>query len=382
MSDRSRSIPSATSRRSLIAVSSKPSAHRPPWPVTARWLPTRLFVQSPTVATLVLLALLVPAFASAQTVPADDPALGRLVAEIERLEELSGGTMGVAAIDLQTGREAYLNPDDPFPMASTYKVPIAVQLLSRVDRGEIALSDMIEVEPGDLHPGSGIISRLFDDPGVVLSLRNLLELMLLISDNSATDLTLAAAGGGVAVTERMRRLGIDGIRVERPTSLLIADYVGVEGVPDDGRISPEEWDELAEELDEEDRERAAEAFADDGRDTATPRAMAELLRMIWNRTAVSEENTELLLDILRRVETGTGRIKGALPPGTTVAHKTGTIGATTNDVGIVYLPDDAGHVVTVVFVKDSEIPVPGREQAIAQVSRAIYDFFLFDRGPR
>lgn len=323
---------------------------------------------------------LAPSTASSQTVPEDDPALERLVAEIERLEELSGGTMGVAAIDLETGREAYLNPDESFPMASTYKVPIAVQLLTRVDRGEIALSDMIEVEPGDLHPGSGTIASLFDDPGVVLSLRNLLELMLLISDNSATDLTLTAAGGGAAVTDRMRALGIEGIRVDRPTSVLIADFVGVEGVPDDGRVSPEEWDELTEDLGGDDRERAAEAFADDERDTATPRAMAALLRAIWDRSAVSEESTELLLDILRRVMTGTARIKGILPPGTTVAHKTGTVGATTNDVGILYLPDDAGHVVTVVFVKDSEVPVPEREEAIAQVSRAIYDFFLFDPG--
>lgn len=355
------------------------TCHRSRPPVTPAVVRPSSARRSPGLA-FALVTLLVPGAAAAQTVPADDPALERLVAEIERLEDLSGGTMGVAAIDLETGREAYLNPDEPFPMASTYKVPIAVQLLTRVDRGEIALSDMVDVEPGDLHPGSGIISRLFDDPGVALSLRNLLELMLLISDNSATDMTLAAAGGGAAVTERMRALDIEGIRVDRPTSVLIADYVGVEGVPDDGRVSPEEWDELAEELDEEDRERAAEAFAADERDTATPRAMGELLRMIWNRTAVSEESTELLLDILRRVETGAGRIKGALPPGTTVAHKTGTIGATTNDVGIIYLPDDAGHVVTVVFVKDSEMPVPAREEAIAQVSRAVHDFFLFDPG--
>ncbi len=69
-----------------------------------------------------------------------------------------------------------------------------------------------------------------------------------------------------------------------------------------------------------------------------------------------------------------------MPPDVTVGHKTGTIGATTNDVGIIYLPDGAGHVVTVAFVKDSDLPVPDRERAIAQVSRAIYDFFLFNPG--
>ncbi|MDX1494051.1 MAG: class A beta-lactamase [Longimicrobiales bacterium] len=329
---------------------------------------------------LLVAGSLLPASAGAQTVPADDPALQRLVAELQRIEELSGGTLGVGAIHLETGREAYLHPDEPFPMASTYKVPIAVQLLTRVDAGEIALSDMVEVEPGDLHPGSGTISGLFDDPGVILSLHNLLELMLLISDNSATDMTLRAAGGGEAVTRRMEELGIDGIRVDRPTSLLIADWLGVQGVPADGRVSPQEWDELADELDEATREQAAAAFAVDLRDTSTPRAMAELLRATWEGEAVSPESTELLLDILRRVETGTGRLKGVLPEGTTVAHKTGTIGATTNDVGIIYLPGDAGHAVAAVFVKDSDVPVADRERAIAHAARAIYDFFTFNPG--
>lgn len=332
------------------------------------------------IAGVLLAAAVGPLRAQTHTVPADDPALARLVQEIERLEPISEGVMGVAAIHLETGREAYLNADESFPMASTYKVPIAVQLLTRVDRGEVSLSDMIEVHPEDLHPGSGTIADLFDDPGVILSLRNLMELMLLISDNSATDMTLTAAGGGDAVTARMRALGIEGIRVDRPTSLLIGDYVGVEGIADDGRVSPEEWDRLTDALGAEERDRAAEEFASDVRDTSTPRAMAELLRRIWDGEAVGAESTDLLLDVLRRVETGTGRIKGVLPPETTVAHKTGTIGGTTNDVGIIYLPGDAGHVVAVVFVKDSDADGEDREAAIAQVSRAIYDFFLFNPG--
>jgi beta-lactamase class A len=315
----------------------------------------------------------------AQTVPTDDPLLSRLVEEIERLEPISGGRIGVAAIHLETGREAYLNPDESFPMASTYKVPIAVQLLTRVDRGEVLLSDMVEVQREDLHPGSGTIARLLDDPGVVLSLHNLLELMLLISDNSATDLTLRLAGGGSAVTERVRSLGVEGIRVDRPTSVLIGDWTGVD-LPEHGRVSPEEWQELRDAVAAESRAEAAETFASDPRDRSTPRAMAHLLRRIWDREAVSPESAELLIDVLRRVETGTGRIKGLLPPNTTVAHKTGTIGGTTNDVGIIYLPGEAGHVVTVVFVKDSEVSVPQRERAIAHVSRAIYDFFLFNPG--
>ncbi|MDH3735083.1 MAG: class A beta-lactamase [Gemmatimonadota bacterium] len=338
----------------------------------------RLEVRPRSAAVLLCLLLVIPARVSlAQTVPADDEGLNRLLVEIERLAEASGGTVGVGAVHVETGRSVWLNGDERFPMASTYKVPIAVQLLSRVDRGEIALSDMVELEPTDIHPGSGTISSLFDDPGVALSLTNLMELMLLISDNSATDLTLRAAGGPDGVNARMAELGVEGLSVDRPTSVLISDWVGVDA-PADGRISFDDFVEAAQEVSETEREAANAAFATDPRDTSTPRAMAHLLAAVWVGEALSGESTEILKDVMLRVQTGTGRIKGVLPPGTDVGHKTGTIGGTTNDVGYIYLPDDGGHVVTVVFVKDSELPVPDREASIAQISRAVYDYFLFN----
>ncbi|WP_420449305.1 class A beta-lactamase [Candidatus Palauibacter sp.] len=335
---------------------------------------TRLAAATLAVALLPALPL-----AAQSATPAGDPGLGRLLAEIERLAPSSGGTVGVGAVHIETGRAVWFNEDERFPMASTYKVPIAVQLLSWVDRGEISLADMVELEPGDIHPGSGTISNLFDDPGVALSLRNLLELMLLISDNSATDLTLTAAGGPDAVNARMAELRVEGLSVNRPTSVLIGDYSGVE-TPEDGRISLSQFRDRAEGVSASERDAAREAFSTDARDTSTPRAMAHLLAMTWAGKALGSKNTEVFKDIMLRVQTGTGRIKGVLPPGTPVGHKTGTIGGTTNDVGYIYLPDGAGHVITVVFVKDSERPVPAREGAIAQISRAIYDYFLFNPG--
>ena len=285
--------------------------------------------------------------------------------------------MGVAAIHLESGRAAYLNPDDSFPMASTYKVPIAVELLHRVDQGELELSKRVDLAPGDLSPGSGVISRLFDDPGVSLSLHNLLELMLLISDNSATDLCLREAGGGESVTARMKALGIEGIRVDRPTLGVISDWIGVEDVPSRDQLTLDAYGGLVEAVSEEKRERARRAFEKDPRDGSTPRAMGALLQKIWSGDALSESSSALLIDIMERCETGEGRLKGLLPEGTIVAHKTGTIGSTTNDVGIITLPGDAGHVVVAAFVKDSERPTPERERAIAEAARAAHDYFLF-----
>lgn len=310
--------------------------------------------------------------------PPEDAGLMRLYREIERLSAGSGGTVGVGIIHLETGRRLSFNGQEPFPMASTYKVPIAVQLLTRADNGEISLEDMVRLAQEDLHPGSGTLARLFDDPGVILSLHNLLELMLLISDNSATDLVLRAAGGPEAVNARMAELGIRGLRVDRPTSLLIGDYLGLKGTPEDGRMTKESFAALYEAVDDTARALARKNFATDPKDTSTPMAMASLLEILWNGGALSTQSTELLLDILTRVETGEGRLKGMLPPGTQVGHKTGTIGGTTNDAGIITLPDEAGHVITVVFVKDSEFEGSEREGVIAQIARAVYDYFLFN----
>src|SRR5213593_4583488 len=188
---------------------------------------------------LVFWLLIVAASAAAPQVR--DPGLGRLEQEIARLAPLAGGTVGVAAVHLESGREVYFNRVEPFPMASTYKVPIAVQLLTRVDQGEVRLDSLIALTPADLHPGSGTLTELFDDPGVILSLRNYLELMLLISDNSATDVVLRTAGTGSAVNARLRALGVNGISVDRPTVRLIADAIGITNLPADSVLTLERF---------------------------------------------------------------------------------------------------------------------------------------------
>lgn len=316
-----------------------------------------------------------PAHASAQR---SDDGLARLQREIVRLSALAGGKVGVGIIHLESGRELFVNGDEPYPMASTYKVPIAVQLLTRVDSGRVRLDSMIALKPSDLHPGSGTLTNLFDDPGVSLSVRNLLELMLLISDNSATDINLRTAGGASAVNARLATLGITGISVNRPTVELIADAIGIRNLPPEEQRSIASFQRLAREVSESAQRDAARAFYSDRRDTATPRGMAALLKAIWDRKALGAGSAALLLDIMRRCETGENRIKGLLPPETTVMHKTGTLGiGVANDVGIVELPDNGGHVVVAIFVKESSKDSETQERTIAQIARAAYDYFLF-----
>ena len=302
--------------------------------------------------------------------------LNVLKKELSRLADLSGGKMGIGVIHLETGRKIFINNNTRYPLASTYKVPIAVQLLKRVEKGEINLTDMTNVQPKDQHPGSGILSVLFVAPGIELSLRNQLELMMIISDNSATDICLSAAGGANQVTNLLKKNNIRNMSIDRPTIGIIGDWLGLEleGGVNSNKVMNEKYNDLSKEAMREARNK----FEEDPRDTATPKAMAELLQMIWSNKILRKESSELLLDIMSRCQTGEDRLKGLLPTDTYVAHKTGTIGSTTNDVGIIRLPNNKGNIVVVAFVKDSELDIPVRERAIAHVSRAVHDYFLFN----
>jgi beta-lactamase class A len=312
--------------------------------------------------------------------PAADPRIERLEREMNRISAGAQGAIGVAAIHVESGRMALLNGSERFAMASTFKVPIAVQLLGRIDRAEERLDRMITLRPSDLHPGSGTLARLFTQPGVALSVRNLLELMMLISDNSATDILLRLAGGPEAVTARMRALGVDGLRVDRPTVNLIADIYGVEKLPPEQEWTPEVLAEALAAVPKDRSKAAEERYSTDPRDTATPEAMARLLVRVCRRDVLKPESADLLLDLMRRCQTGPARIHGMLPEGTPVAHKTGTGNGVVNDVGIITLPENAGHVALAVFVRGPESRETASERAIAQVSRAVYDFFLYQRA--
>ncbi|HEY4070940.1 MAG TPA: serine hydrolase, partial [Sphingomicrobium sp.] len=119
-------------------------------------------------------------------------------------------------------------------------------------------------------------------------------------------------------------------------------------------------------------------FDDDPRDTSTPNAMAQLLERIYTGKALSPASTKLLGEIQERNTTGKARIRARLPNGTVVAEKTGTIGGSVNNVGVITLPGNAGKLIVAVFIKKSSRPFEDRERVIADISRALYDYYLFE----
>jgi len=305
--------------------------------------------------------------------------------QLARIATSAGGRVGAAALHLETGKTVSLNGAMRFPLASAVKIPVALQLLARVDRGELALDTMIAIEPHHVRPGAGIIARRFSIPGVAFSIRNLLELSLIVSDNTAADVILELAGGVAAVRDRLETIGAADISVDRSILRLLADVEGIEDVPTDRSLTPACWRELRAAVPLARRQAAERALLTDHRDTATPEAMTRLLDSICRGAALDSASTALFFDILGRCETGDDRLKAMLPPGTHVAHKTGTIEGppgvgprqprVVSDVGIITLPGAAGRVAVAIFIAESPRDAQTQARVIAKMARKIYDSF-------
>ncbi len=283
------------------------------------------------------------------------------------------GRVGVAAKLIGSNNVIALNGDELFPMASVYKVPAAVAALRKVDAGQLSLNQLVEIKPDDLSAGDNVIATNFLHPGIQLSVANLIEAMITESDNTATDMVFDVAGGPSNITSTMRSLGITGMRIDRNTKELMTDTLGMKvlgtakAVAEFARSNPDIRTKFA----EMPKDSAYEA---DPRDQSTPLAMLELLMQIEDAKATSRSSRDFLLASMSRTRTGPGRLKGLLPRGTPVAHKTGTSSGVANDVGYITLPDGRRFIV-VVFTKSSSTPRPDRDRAIAEVARTLFDYF-------
>ncbi len=327
-------------------------------------------------ASLVLLAaLLAMTCAGArERTPAAPAALQQ---EVERLAGQLPGNAGIGIVHLESGRSAFVAADRPFPMASTMKVPVAVHILKLVDEGKLSLRQQVLLGDDDVYPEMGGPMDLHLTAGSAITVRDLVHMMITVSDNNATDILLRLGGGTDAVNARMRALGLGGIRVDRYIWELLANYYGDNAASQQAPLDPEGYRALASaERSAEQRRGNIKAWNEDPRDTATARAMTALLARLWRGELLAADTTRVLQDILRQTRTGESRLRGMLPPKTPVAHKTGTVGDTINDVGVIALPDDRGHVVVTLFIQSTE-STASRDATIAQVARAAHDYFLF-----
>lgn len=296
-----------------------------------------------------------------------------LQAKLEALSAGSGGTLGVFARDVRTGRMATVHAQERFPMASTYKLPIALAVLDAVDRGRLRLDQALEIRKEDLAPGFSPIAEEWN-PGMSRTVESLLRSMVVESDNTASDVLMTAAGGAATVSGRLRSLGIVDMDVNRTEVEMAADFYGV-ALP-----AQRDLDSLADRFKDAPREnRAAGAarFAKDPRDTTTPAAMGQLLGFILEGKGASADGIARLRSLMKESRGPAPRLAGGIPEGMALEHKTGTCGSgfgfsCFNDVGI--LTTAGGRpIIVAVYLKSSTKPDADKNRVLAEVARAVVD---------
>jgi len=249
------------------------------------------------------------------------------------IEASVGGRLGVAVLDTATGELSGQRLDERFPMCSTFKCLAAAVVLARVDAGQERLDRRIVVARGDLLSWAPVTSKRVGGAGMTVA--ELCEAAITVSDNTAANLLLASTGGPASVTALARRLGDDVTRLDRTEPTLNESTPG------------------------------------DPRDTSSPRAMAQTLRRLMLGDALSEAGRAQLVRWMAANTTGGHRLRAGVPFDWRVADKTGTgdLGST-NDVGMLWPPRRAPLVV-VSYLTECKAAADAREAALANVARSI-----------
>ncbi len=285
--------------------------------------------------------------------------------QLDAIAAVPAGRVGIAAIDLTSGNEIAVHGNERFPMASVVKLAVAGAYLAEVDAGRRSLAKMIALDEA-IRSGSDGIGRLMPHPGVTLSAANLIELMLTVSDNTATDMLIADLGGTPAVQRWLTSHRVAGVRIDREIARLVLDNLGLPVLP--GRTAAQSlW--ASDPLTAEARAVAVAGFDADPRDTATPIAVARFLARIDRGEMLKPGSRTFLLAVMARCRTGADRIPAGLPTGATAAHKTGTFLGISNDAGIVTLP--GGRRIAIAVFTRGMAEGPARAKVIADATRAI-----------
>jgi beta-lactamase class A/beta-lactamase class A VEB len=252
----------------------------------------------------------------------------------------------LAIAGLEDNFSLTVNPNKRFPMQSVYKFPLALAVLDQVDKGKLSLERKIHVTKADLRADTWSPLRDAYPEGVDISLSDLLGYTVSKSDNNGCDILFRLLGGTKNVESYIRSLGIKDIAIAAT------------------------------------EEEMAQAWDVQFTNWSKPPAMLRLLTDSYRGKYLSKSSRDFLWKIMAETTTAPHRIKGLLPEGIIVAHKTGTSGtndkgvtAATNDAGIVTLPNGK-HFAIVVFVSNTTDNEKTRDGVIAQITKMVWDYYL------
>jgi beta-lactamase class A len=282
-------------------------------------------------------------------VSAADPA--SLESRIKPLVEAHQGKVAVAIKHLGTGEEFYLDADRPLPTASLIKLPVMVETYWQAEEGKVNLDATVTYKKDPKVQGSGILYNHFSD-GATFPLKDAVRLMIVFSDNAATNMVLDQVGLP-STNRRMETLGLKNTKINAKVFL------------------PETR------LDQEFGKKY-------GLGSTTAREMVQLLERIEAGKVVTPAACKTMLGHLKACD-DKEKLTRLLPAGTVVAHKTGSINASKTDAGIIYVPDPANPKATRTVAvcvltdenKDQRWVADNEAQVtIGKIGKAVYDYFM------
>lgn len=250
---------------------------------------------------------------------------GRLQAQIDGF----AGTVSLYAKNLDTGRVVDIRGASPVRTASTIKLPILCAVYDAVARGQAKWTDLLTVTAAEKVSGSGVIGSELSD-GVQLPLRDVTHLMIVLSDNTATNMIIERFGADM-VNAYLDRIGLPNTRLMRkirgdgPALAAASGWSAAGKLPENRKY---------------------------GIGRSTPRDMVAILERLEHGEIVSADASREILEVMKRCQDGTGMRRRL--PGIVVANKTGSLDALRSDVGIAY--SKGGHIALAITVDDMPKP--------------------------
>lgn len=309
-----------------------------------------------------------------------------LESELKQLDDSFSGKIGVYVKYLNSGEVYEHATDRDWYLASTVKIPIGIAILQRVESGDFSLDDTITLQESDFVDGSGDL--MFQEPGTDYTVRELMKRMLRDSDSTATDMLIRFLGEeslNEQVKESIMPQGIGAITTimqvrydayseitpdaQKLTNLDIVDLKEVSPLSDRYLALLEKLSISEENVESKSIVDAFLRYYTRGINSGSLSAMGSILEKLHKGDYLTDENTEILLDIMKSVNTGDRRIKAGLPEGAQFAHKTGTqIGRSCN-MGIVN--PDADNPVVVAACAENYTSLRQAEEAFQKVGELV-----------
>jgi beta-lactamase class A len=270
--------------------------------------------------------------------------------------------------------EIAINADQVMDTMSVIKIPLLVDAFRLVDAGKLNPADRIVMTTADKRFGTGVLRTL--DPGLNLSFRDAMELMIIQSDNTGTDMTFSRVGGPAHVNQTMRELGLNSINAVG-TAFDWFRALGAATDPNWEKMTPEEL--FTRGFPKNQTEADVERFHFEGKHPfglSSARDMGGLLEMMATNRAASQKSCEQMIHIMGRQQFRT-RIPKYLSDVQT-PHKTGDFPPyIANDVG--YIQTDKARVVVVFFSAHHRGTYAELEDAIARMSEQVWAFYNYGR---